>query len=71
MISQAQPGEPYHLELDVALAGSAGTERHRVTLRERVTKVHLTSPTTPDEVLLDPDHELLIWKPEYGPRPTE
>ena len=70
VITQTQPGKPYHLELEVAVDGSAGTDRTNVTLRARQTHVHLTAVGEPSAVRLDPDHQLLIWKPEYGPRPS-
>lgn len=68
-ITQAQAGEPYQLYLDVAVDGSAGTRVHRVDLRERELTVILACEGQPQGVRLDPEHELLIWHPDYGERP--
>jgi hypothetical protein len=68
-INQVQEGEPYHLELAVAVDGSEGTRTCTVELRERETHLTLQSAGTPSDVRLDPEHALLIWTPEYGSRP--
>jgi hypothetical protein len=69
VIRQLQDSAPYHLELDVVVSGSRGTQEHRVEVRESETRILLMSLGEPENVLLDPDHRLLIWTPEYGPRP--
>ena len=68
-IHQTQSEEPYHLRLDLDLSTSAGTTRHRVAVTERDTRVVLPAAGEVKGVVLDPDHRLLIWKPEYGARP--
>ena len=70
VVLQAQPGEPYHLEVDVDLTGDDGrTTRHRLDVRERKTRVVLPGASGVRDVTLDPEHRLLIWTADYGPRP--
>jgi aminopeptidase N len=68
-VRQAQAGPPYHLLLDLAVRGEAESRVHRVILREEQTVVVLEAPPAATDVVLDPEHRLLIWKPEYGERP--
>jgi len=64
-LRQVQAGEPYALRVDVALVDADGTERLvEVRVEERVTRASF-SGAPPKDVLLDPRHALLIWKPEY------
>ena len=69
IIRQSQPGEPYHLNLDVAVESAVGTRIHTIKVRERETRVTLKCDGKPTDVRLDPNHRLLIWTAEYGPRP--
>ncbi|TDJ54479.1 MAG: hypothetical protein E2O40_07320 [Planctomycetota bacterium] len=69
-ITQAQPGEAYHLELDLEITDDDGrAHRHTVTVRGPVSTFMLPARGV-QSITMDPDHALLIWTPEYGPRPT-
>ena len=67
---QRQPGQPFVLPVEIALALDDGsTMRQVVNLSQRSTSVTLPTPSRVLAVMLDPDFHLLIWRPEYGPRP--
>lgn len=64
-----QSGEPFDLDLEVAVETDAGVTRHEVALRGSQTTVELSATSPVLGVHLDPDRHFLIWRPEYGPRP--
>jgi hypothetical protein len=66
-IRQGSPA--YHLFVDVELVGEGASSRHRIEVEGETTRVELDCPATPTQVILDPEHRLLIWNPEYGPLP--
>jgi len=68
-IRQSQDGEPYALKVDVAVDSDKGRRLHVVDLDQRETLAILEADGVPTGVTIDPDHRLLIWTPEYGPRP--
>jgi aminopeptidase N len=70
-IRQLQPGEPYHLALEVAVDSAAGRQVALVELCEREQRFVLESDGPPTGVVLDPRHRLLTWTSDYGPRPTQ
>ncbi len=70
-IRQMQPGEPYHLPLEIAVDSAAGRRVHRVELEERESSFTLASDAPPSGVELDPHHRLLIWTSDYGPKPAQ
>jgi len=70
-VRQVQPGEPYHLPLEIALDSAAGRRVHAVELAERESSFLLASDAPASGVELDPQHRLLIWTSDYGPRPVE
>jgi Peptidase family M1 domain len=69
VVRQAQTGKPYHLKLDVAVDSKEGSRLHTIEIKGRKTRVTLQGNGEPTGVRLDPDHQLLIWTPEYGQRP--
>ena len=65
MLRQVQPGEPFALRVPLDLVSMDGTRR-RVELRTDTTEAHAVFPGPPAEtVVVDPEHELLLWSPEY------
>ncbi len=70
-IRQTQKGKPYTLKLDVAVDSDRGQRMHVVDINQRETIVTLEANDVPKGVTIDPDHRLLIWTPEYGPRPAQ
>lgn len=70
-VRQVQPGEPYHLPLEIAVDSAAGRKLHRVELTRAEASFALAGDGTPIGVVLDPRHRLLIWTEAYGPKPGE
>lgn len=58
-VTVSQHGEPYDLVLDLAVRGEDGRRRHRVSVSKAEETFVLSSPGTPIEVQLDPDHQIL------------
>jgi hypothetical protein len=70
-ITQMQDGAPYDLDLDVRIArGDAPPRTERVRVHEREHTFQLAAAERVTGIALDPDHALLVWKPEYGPAPV-
>ncbi len=70
-IEQLQGGEPFELWLDVGIQSDGGALRvERVHLHERKQTLHLAGPSKVGSVRLDPEHELLLWGPEFGASPV-
>ena len=65
VIRQVQKGEPYALRLDVALVGPDGDERVVQVAIDGERTFASFEGAAPVDVVLDPAHSLLIWKPEY------
>jgi len=63
-----QRGEPYDLRLEIAVDSGRGSTLHRVELSKQAQTYVLNAPGPPTAVRIDPDHRLLLWDPEYGPR---
>ena len=70
-VRQVQPGEPYHLPLEIAVDSAAGRRVHVVELAESEASFTLPGDAPPTGVELDPRHRLLIWTSDYGTKPTE
>ena len=69
-IEQLQKGAfSIPLELGIETA-DGGILRETLALSERRQTFTLPVPARPLSVRLDPDHRLLMWRPEYGPMPT-
>jgi hypothetical protein len=69
-IRQLQPGPPYALDLEVLVTlRDSSTVRDTVVVRGREESVELEVPRRAVDVRIDPDHRLLIWRPQYGPQP--
>lgn len=69
-IVQLQEDPPFRLPIEIAVDDlEGGTSLHRVVLEGRETTVILETAARPTRVTLDPGRQLLIWRPQYGPRP--
>jgi aminopeptidase N len=68
-LRQVQEGELYHLPIELEIETAAGPCRRAVELDEREGHFVLATPARATRVRLDPDSHLLMWRPEYGPRP--
>ncbi|HVR42917.1 MAG TPA: hypothetical protein VMS56_05670 [Thermoanaerobaculia bacterium] len=67
-LEQKQAGEPYALDLELAIDlddGSTVIERAHLDARSHTIRVEV--PSRALGVRLDPQHRLLVWRPEYGP----
>lgn len=70
IVEQQQAGDPYLLELEVGIELSDGSTSIRtVTLVERRETVRFEVPSRAVGLRIDPDHRILLWRPEYGPPP--
>lgn len=71
-IAQLQNGEPYHLDIEVEIEFLGGETRlETVELRDAAQSFQIATEHRPVNVRLDPSDKLLIWRPKYGPRPTD
>ena len=69
-IEQQQAGEPYVLQLELELEQSDGSTRiETVNLNQSSQSFTINTENPIRSVRLDPEYKLLIWRPEYGPRP--
>ena len=71
VVRQIQKAEPYDLDLDVLLIGAEASARHTIRISGLETRVELDAAGEVQDVKLDPDYRLLVWKPEYGKRPRK
>ena len=70
-IVQEQPGEAYHLKLDLGIRRGDNLSIQTIDLSEKNQTFKLFVAERPDSVDVDPNHSLLIWTPEYGPKPLK
>jgi hypothetical protein len=71
-LEQLQPGEPFAFPLELELLLLDGTTvRHVVPIDERLERVQLPVSKPIEDVRLDPDFEVLLHRPGYGPSPVE
>jgi hypothetical protein len=69
-IFQAQPDALYELHLDLKLKTRRGILRRTVEVQGVESHFDFEVPGELVGVELDPDHKLLIWRPELGPAPV-
>ncbi len=70
VVEQVQPGEPFQVPLEVAVVLANGeTLRTTLDLSERTQRFGVATTARPLDLKLDPGNRLLLWRPEYGPRP--
>ncbi|HEV8114580.1 MAG TPA: M1 family aminopeptidase [Planctomycetota bacterium] len=68
-LRQVQEGELYHLPIELEITTAAGPCRRTVELDSREGTFVLAAPAHATHVRIDPDDHLMLWRPEYGPRP--
>lgn len=68
-VRQRQPGLPYLLKLPLAIDTDRGPEERTVLLEQAEQSFAIKVAGKVRGVRLDPAHRLLLWTPEYGPRP--
>jgi hypothetical protein len=69
-IEQLQEGEPFAFALDLAVHTGDGAVVEQTVLVDSARETfEIVTPARPMEVRLDPHDRLLMWRPEYGPRP--
>lgn len=68
---QTQEGEPFTIDLDVAIELDSGERLvETISVAGHVTAVDIaTGEARALNIELDPDRRVLIWRPSYGPRP--
>lgn len=68
-ITQTHGGTPFNLFLDVDVYFDGKATRQTIEVDGLVTRIAMEKTGKVDDVVLDPDHVLLIWNPDYGPFP--
>jgi aminopeptidase N len=69
-VEQLQPGEPFEIPLTVAVTLKDGSvARHVLDLSSQSQRFTLPTVSRPMSLQIDPDNDVLLWRPEYGPRP--
>jgi len=69
-VEQLQDGEPFEVPLEVAIVTASGEPiRQTLSLAGRTQRFTVATPARPLDLRLDPENRLLMWRPEYGPRP--
>ncbi len=72
VLTQQQAGDPYALDVPIEIEVRSGERMRRtVKVKDRETRVTLETPARPVDVSLDPDVELLLWRPRYGAVPPQ
>jgi hypothetical protein len=70
-LEQTHRGEPFHLQLELAIDLLDGTTVvEAVDLAQSRATFRFELPHRAVAVRLDPHHRLLLWRPEYGPPPS-
>ncbi len=72
-LTQWQPGEPFNIDLDIAIDLQNGERLiETVALTESSQAFEIsTGEQRAVGIELDPNRRVLIWRPAYGPRPSE
>jgi len=71
IVTQVQGGDPFHLDLELGVTLKGGERvMHTVAITDATHEFDFPTDARPLDVSLDPNNRLLIWRPEYGPRPT-
>jgi hypothetical protein len=71
-VRQRQSGDPFVLDLEVALTlHDSSTVLDTVHIFKRDQTFELDFRSRPLDLRVDPFDRLLIWRPEYGPRPPD
>jgi aminopeptidase N len=69
-VKQTQAGEPYAFPLEVEIGLESGArERRTLELTAVSDTAKFDVPSRPVALRIDPDFRILMWRPEYGPRP--
>ena len=66
-IEQCQEGPAYHLEVEVELVFDDETTSKPSVKMQKKSQIFALPNRGKNQVILDPDHRLLIWHPDYGP----
>jgi aminopeptidase N len=64
VVRQVQPGEPWRIQVELAVEGSGGSHRERIEMTGREAAIELAAQVPIEHVMLDPDAWLL-----YEPAP--
>ncbi|MHC5065591.1 MAG: M1 family metallopeptidase [Planctomycetota bacterium] len=69
-ITQEHRGKPYHLRVDLRLVHADGSESdHLVEIEDWETELVVQVEAEVEDLSIDPEHRLFIWKEEYGNEP--
>ena len=65
-LTQTQPGDAYHFALTVLLSALTQRETKTLAVSEKTTITDVVAPACYKVVIIDPDHNLFVWRPEYA-----
>jgi hypothetical protein len=69
-IDQLQNEPAFVVPLEVAVTTASGDIVRQVLTLDRPSQTFtVATPARPLDLRLDPEHKLLLWRPEFGPRP--
>jgi aminopeptidase N len=70
-VEQLQPGDPFRFPLEVEVRTASGaSERHLLEVSKQRETFKVPAGARPLALTVDPQHRVLLWRPEYGPRPS-
>jgi hypothetical protein len=69
-VEQLQPGDPFRFPLEVEIRTASGKkESHLLEVSKQRETFKVPVGAGPLDLTVDPRHLVLLWRPEYGPRP--
>jgi aminopeptidase N len=69
-LAQTQPGVPFVLDVAVEILLRNGEAlRDTIAMVDTIARARIATPSRPVGVTVDPDHDILMWRPQYGPVP--
>ena len=72
LLTQEHAGSPYALDVEIEIATREGEHMRRtLAVTDRETRAEFETPGRAVGVTLDPDVQLLLWRPRYGSVPLE
>lgn len=65
-LQQTQPGEPYVFPLTILLSGPGRHDTRTIAVTEKTTVIEVSAPECFTSAVIDPEHDLFVWRPEYA-----
>jgi Peptidase family M1 domain len=68
-LTQTQPGDAYQFTLTVLLSALTQRESKTLAVSDKTTITEAVAPVCYTAVMVDPNHDLFLWRPEYTSPP--